>query len=44
MDSRASNVVKEDSVTFNAKELYEIVREVPNEQVQLKRLEPSVPG
>ena len=32
-------VVKEGSVTVNAKKLYEIVREVPNDQVQLKRLE-----
>ena len=33
------DVVKEGSVTINAKKLYEIIREVPNEQVQLKRLE-----
>jgi DNA polymerase III subunit beta len=32
-------VVREGTVTVNAKKLYEIVREVPNEQVQLKRLE-----
>jgi DNA polymerase-3 subunit beta len=32
-------VVKEGSVTVNAKKLYEIVREVPDEQVRLKRLE-----
>src|ERR687896_1068157 len=32
-------VVKEGAVTVNAKKLYEIVREVPNEQVQLKRLD-----
>ena len=33
------HVVKDGSVTVNAKKLYEIVREVPNEQVHLKRLE-----
>jgi DNA polymerase III subunit beta len=33
------DVVKEGTVTVNAKKLYEIIREVPNEQVQLKRLE-----
>ena len=32
-------VVKEGTVTVNAKKLYEIIREVPDEQVQLKRLE-----
>ena len=32
-------VTKEGTVTVNAKKLYEIIREVPNEQVQLKRLE-----
>jgi DNA polymerase-3 subunit beta len=32
-------VVKEGTVTVNAKKIYEIIREVPNEQVQLKRLE-----
>jgi DNA polymerase III subunit beta len=32
-------VVKEGTVTINAKKLYEIVREVPTDQVQLKRLE-----
>ena len=32
-------VAKEGTVTVNAKKLYEIVREVPNDQVQLKRLE-----
>jgi DNA polymerase-3 subunit beta len=32
-------VLREGTVTVNAKKLYEIVREVPNEQVQLKRLE-----
>ena len=32
-------VVKEGTMTVNAKKLYEIIREVPNEQVQLKRLE-----
>jgi DNA polymerase-3 subunit beta len=32
-------VAKEGTVTVNAKKLYEIIREVPNEQVQLKRLE-----
>jgi DNA polymerase III subunit beta len=32
-------VVKEGTVTVNAKKLYEIIREVPHEQVQLKRLE-----
>jgi DNA polymerase III subunit beta len=30
---------KEGTVTANAKKLYEIVREVPDEQIQLKRLE-----
>jgi DNA polymerase-3 subunit beta len=33
------DVIKEGTVTVNAKKLYEIIREVPNEQVQLKRLE-----
>jgi DNA polymerase-3 subunit beta len=32
-------VLKEGSVTVNAKKLYEIVREVPEEQVRIKRLE-----
>src|SRR5574341_1525507 len=32
-------IVKEGNVTVNAKKLYEIIREVPTEQVQLKRLE-----
>src|SRR5437016_14017886 len=32
-------VAREGTVTVNAKKLYEIIREVPNEQVQLKRLE-----
>jgi DNA polymerase III subunit beta len=32
-------VLSEGTVTVNAKKLYEIIREVPNEQVQLKRLE-----
>src|ERR687892_454566 len=32
-------VIKEGTVAVNAKKLYEIIREVPNEQVQLKRLE-----
>jgi DNA polymerase-3 subunit beta len=32
-------VTKEGTVTVNAKKLYEIIREVPHEQVQLKRLE-----
>ena len=32
-------VSKEGTVTVNAKKLYEIVREVPDDQVQLKRLE-----
>ncbi len=31
--------IKEGTITVNAKKLYEIIREVPNEQVQLKRLE-----
>lgn len=31
--------VREGTVTVNAKKLYEIIREVPDEQVQLKRLE-----
>ena len=33
------DVVKEGTVTVNAKKIYEIIREVPNDQVQLKRLE-----
>jgi DNA polymerase III subunit beta len=33
------DVAKEGTVTINAKKIYEIIREVPNEQVQLKRLE-----
>jgi DNA polymerase-3 subunit beta len=33
------DVVKEGSVTINAKKVYEIIREIPNEQVQLKRLD-----
>jgi DNA polymerase III subunit beta len=37
--SLEGDVVKEGSVTVNAKKLYEIVREVPNDQVQLKRLD-----
>lgn len=32
-------IAKEGSVTVSAKKLYEIIREVPNDQVQLKRLE-----
>src|SRR5438093_2020976 len=32
-------VVKEGTVTVNAKKLYEIIREAPDDQVQLKRLE-----
>jgi len=32
-------VAKEGTITVSAKKLYEIVREVPNEQIQLKRLE-----
>jgi len=32
-------VVKEGTVTVNAKKLYEIIRELPADQVQLKRLE-----
>jgi DNA polymerase III subunit beta len=32
-------VAKEGTITVNAKKLYEIIREVPDEQVQLKRLE-----
>jgi DNA polymerase-3 subunit beta len=34
-----ADVAKEGSVTVNAKKIYEIIREVPSEQVQLKRLE-----
>jgi len=33
------DVAKEGMVTVNAKKLYEIIREVPSEQVQMKRLE-----
>jgi DNA polymerase-3 subunit beta len=33
------DVVKEGTITVSAKKLYEIIREVPNDQVQLKRLE-----
>lgn len=33
------DVAKEGTVTINAKKIYEIIREVPNEQVQIKRLE-----
>jgi len=32
-------VTKEGTITVNAKKLYEIIREVPNDQVHLKRLE-----
>jgi DNA polymerase-3 subunit beta len=32
-------VTKEGAITVSAKKLYEIIREVPNEQVQIKRLE-----
>jgi DNA polymerase-3 subunit beta len=32
-------VVKEGTITVNAKKLYEIIREVANDQVQIKRLE-----
>ena len=32
-------VVKPGTLTVNAKKLYEIIREIPTEQVQLKRLE-----
>jgi DNA polymerase-3 subunit beta len=32
-------IAKEGTVTVNAKKLYEIIREVPDEQVRLKRLE-----
>src|SRR6266550_980822 len=34
-----AEVAKEGTVTVNAKKIYEIIREVPNEQVQLKRLD-----
>src|SRR5919198_4198646 len=34
-----AEVIKEGTVTVNAKKIYEIIREVPNEQVQIKRLE-----
>lgn len=33
------DVIKEGNITVNAKKIYEIIREVPNEQVQIKRLE-----
>ncbi len=33
------DVAKEGTVTVNAKKIYEIIREVPNDQVQLKRLD-----
>ena len=33
------DVAKEGSITINAKKIYEIIREVPSEQVQLKRLD-----
>jgi DNA polymerase III subunit beta len=32
-------VAKEGTITVNAKKIYEIIREVPNDQVQIKRLE-----
>jgi len=32
-------IIKEGTVTVNAKKLYEIIREVPDEQIHLKRLE-----
>ena len=32
-------IAKEGTVTVNAKKIYEIIREAPNEQVRLKRLE-----
>src|SRR5258706_16246209 len=32
-------IAKDGTVTVSAKKLYEIIREVPNDQVQLKRLE-----
>src|SRR4026208_550730 len=34
-----SDIGKEGTVTVNAKKIYEIIREVPNQQVQIKRLE-----
>lgn len=34
-----ADVVKEGTVTVNAKKIYEIIREVPNDLVQLKRLD-----
>ncbi|HWO41647.1 MAG TPA: DNA polymerase III subunit beta [Candidatus Eisenbacteria bacterium] len=37
--SAESEVISEGSVTVNAKKLYEIIREVPDERVHLKRLE-----
>jgi DNA polymerase III subunit beta len=33
------DVIKEGTSTVSAKKIYEIIREVPNEQIQLKRLE-----
>jgi DNA polymerase III subunit beta len=33
------DVAKEGTITVNAKKIYEIIREVPNDQVQIKRLE-----
>ena len=33
------DVVKDGTVTVNAKKLYEIIRELPTEQIHLKRLE-----
>src|SRR5688572_27381311 len=33
------DVIKEGAVTVNAKKIYEIIREVPHDMVQLKRLE-----
>jgi DNA polymerase-3 subunit beta len=32
-------ILKEGTITVSAKKLYEIIREVPTEEVQLKRLE-----
>lgn len=34
-----SDIGKDGTVTINAKKIYEIIREVPNQQVQIKRLE-----
>ena len=34
-----AEVAKEGMISINAKKLYEIIREVPNDQVQIKRLE-----